>query len=301
MSTRTPDVAVVVETENESEGHRIRLGEVLESWKRQTSAARIQELIFVSPRNAGVESTVRGMGFAARWIEKPGARYYEQKNAGALASSAPFVAFADADVRPDADWLERGLETLAGAPPQVAGLTGHTRYPRRPFTPEMALAQWPHLAQARGETNGILAHNLLMRAEPLRRAQFGAAHIRHGGDTLLVQALRSAGYRILYEPEMRMTHNYAAGLQELWMHCVALGWNYASMEKHLGAPRVGVVRNAIGRYRLLSRQVLSGGWQFGISPARYPLSLAFFAWYCAAIARGYGKAWRGEPEPFAAF
>ncbi len=301
MSTQTPDVAVVVETENEQEGHRIRLAEVLEAWKWQTSAARIRELLFVSARNAAIEEAVRAMGFAVRWIQQPAARYYEQKNAGALASTTPYVAFADADVRPDPDWLERGLARLAAAPPQVAGLTGHTRYPTGPFTPEMALAQWPHLAQARGETHGILAHNLLMRVEPLRRAQFGAAHIRHGGDTLLVEALRACGYRVLYEPEMRMTHNYARGLGELWTHCVALGWNYATMEGHLGTRRAGPLRNGIGRYRVLARQLFADGRHFGIGPARYPLSLTFFAWYCTAIGRGYAMGLRGEPEPSAAF
>ncbi len=301
MSTHTPDVTLVVETENEQGGHRIRLAEVLEAWRQQTSAARIREVIFVSERNAVVESAARAAGFSVRWIEKPGARYYEQKNAGALASTTPYVAFADADVRPDTDWLERGLARLSAAPSHVAGLTGHTRYPPRPFAPEMALAQWPHLAQARGETSRILAHNLLMRVEALRRAQFGAAHIRHGGDTLLVEALRAAGYRVLYEPEIRMTHNYAHDPGELWMHCVALGWNYATMDRHLGARRAGAFGDGIGRYRVLARRLFADGPHFGIGPARYPLSFAFFAWYCVAIGRGYALGSRGEPEPTGAF
>jgi glycosyltransferase involved in cell wall biosynthesis len=300
MSTSAPDVALVIETENEGEGHGIRLANVLEAWKRQTCATRIQEIISVSPRGAVLEQ-LQSTGIPVRCIDRPNARYYEQKNAGALAARAPYIAFADADAQPDSDWLERGLARLTAAPPEIAGVTGHTHFPPRAFAREIALAQWPHLGQEPGETNAILAHNLLMRAEPMRRAFFGAPHVRHGGDTLLVEALHAAGYRVVYEPTMRVTHNYANRLGELWMHCVALGWNYATMERHRGAPRVGALRNTIGRYRTLARRLFASGRQFEIRTARYPLSLAFFVWYCVAIGRGYDQAMHGEPEPFGSF
>jgi glycosyltransferase involved in cell wall biosynthesis len=236
-----------------------------------------------------------------RWIHRPNLRYYEQKNAGLLEARTPYAALSDSDAAPDADWLEAALDAMDAAPTEVVAVTGRTRFRPGPFSRELELAQWPHLRSAAYDCDQILAHNVLFRVEALRALLFTAPRIRHGGENALVAELLRRELRIRYDPGLRMTHNYARRIGEIWLHAAARGFSYANFEAHEGKPRASVLWNGVGRYRVLARRLLSTARHFDIPNLRYPLSLLFFAWYCVAVGSGYSRALRGRPEPFAAF
>ncbi len=295
------DVSVIFETENEGPRHRIRLVDVLAAWRSQTRADRVAEWIFVSPRDPGPAEQALMSDVPHRWVRRPDLRYYEQKNAGLAEARTPYAALSDSDAAPDPRWLEAALDVLDSSPPEVAAVTGRSRFLPGPFSRELELAEWPHIRNAPYDCEQFLAHNALLRVEPVRDLLFGGARIRHGAENALARALVRTGRRIRYDPGPLMTHNYARRIRELWLHAAVRGFSYATFDAHEGRQRVGVLRDAVGRFRVLARRLVATGSHFGIRPARYPLSLAFFAWYCAAVGSGYARALRGEAEPLAEF
>src|SRR4051794_34134746 len=77
---------------------------------------------------------------------------YAARNLGIEAATADVLAFTDADCRPAADWLERGVEALAGADL----VAGHIELPLRdrPSTAELLDAA-RHLHQERNAGHGF--------------------------------------------------------------------------------------------------------------------------------------------------
>jgi hypothetical protein len=301
MSSPVPDVSVVFETENEEPNHRIRLTDVMASWLRQTARSRVAEWIVVSTRPASPEENVLLQKAPARWIERPGTRYYGLKNDGIRQARGRFIALADSDAFPADDWLERALEVLERSDPRVALVTGRTRYLPGPFSREMAIVQLPNQADLPHDTTHFLAHNVLLRPDIVRPLLFAGDEIRLGSDTHLAGRLIETGCRIRYDPSLLVTHNYSRRWSEIYRHCVVIGYAYGSFQQHAGARQsnllldfVGRVRLLVARWRELRRPLESPLW-------RLPLSLFFFLLYSTALAHGQHMARRGKQEPFARF
>lgn len=301
MSPSAPDVSVVIDTETEVPSHRISLRDSLDSWRKQTSRDRVLEYLVVSPRPATAGETELLQGLPARWIERPGLRYYDMKNEGIRMSRGRYVALADSDTRLSEDWLERALETLETGDPRVALVTGRTRYFTGPFSRELAIAQLPHQSDSGSDTHHFLAHNVLFRGDILRARLFRGGHIRLSPDTDLASRLLEDGYRLRYEPALAVTHNYAAGWRELWMHCEVVGYHDARYRAFANERVPGTLRNATGRFRVLLRRLFELRDPTGIPRRRLPLSILFLAGYCAAVGRGFARGRKGRPEPFAQF
>ena len=301
MSAPEADVSVVFETENEEPSHRIRLPDVMEAWLRQTARARVAEWIVVSPRAPRPEEKALLARAPARWIEQPGTRYYGLKNEGIRQARGRFIALADSDALPADDWLESGLAVLERSDPRVALVTGRTRYLPGPFSREMAIAQLPNQEDLAHDTTHFLAHNVLLRTEAVRPLLFSGDAIRLGSDTHLAGRLIEAGYRLRYDPSLRATHNYCRHWDELYRHCVVIGYAYESFQKLLEGPRPNLLLDFVGRMRVLLARWIDLRRPMGIPFRRLPLSLFFFVFYSVAIAHGSAMAARGRPEPFARF
>jgi glycosyl transferase family 2 len=297
-SQRPRIVSLVIETESDEPGHRIRLTDAILAWRSQTAADRIAEWIVVASRSpsSAERSALADLPFV--WLERPGLRYHQNKNAGVAVSRGSFVALADSDVLPARDWLERGLAALETTGPRVALVTGRTAYAQGPFSRELALAQWPNHGPEAADVTHFLAHNLLLRGDVARRFPFpeSQAELRHGPDSSLAEHLRAEGWTLRYDPSLAMTHNAATSLHEVWRHCLAHGHTEARFRHGRGGPEVGPLREAVGRLRLLTGRLLHRGADVGIGAARLPFAFAFFAAFTAALAAGRRKAERGEPE-----
>ena len=301
MSLPEPDVSVVFETENEAPSHRIRLTDVMESWLRQTARSRVAEWIVVSPRPATSEEAALLQKAPARWIERSGIRYYGQKNEGISRARGRFIALADSDAVPANDWLERALEVLEEGDPSIALVTGRSRFLPGAFSREMAIAQLSNQADQPHDTTHFLAHNVLLRADAVRPLLFSADTIRLGSDTHLAEQLLAAGYRLRYDPSLRVMHNYSRHWTELYLHAVVIGHAYARFQNHLGLPHPNRLWDFAGRVRLLMARWRELRRPLAIPFWRLPLSLLFLTAYSAAVARGYQMAVCGNPEPFARF
>ncbi len=273
----------------------------MESWLRQTARARVAEWIVVSPRAATAEEEVLLARAPARWIERAGTRYYALKNEGIREARGRFVALADSDARPAEDWLERALAAFEGSDSSVALVTGRTRYLPGPFSRDMAIAQLPNQADQPHDTTHFLAHNVLLRAEIVRPLLFAGEAIRLGSDTHLAGRLIESGYRVRYDPSLRVEHNYCRHWMELYRHCVVLGYSYALFQEHVGKPHPNRLLDFAGRMRVLLTRWRKLRHPMGLPLWRLPLSLLFFAAFSVAIGHGYEMAIRGRPEPFARF
>jgi hypothetical protein len=302
--TGTPgdaDTSVIVDMETQEDGHGIRLEDTLLAFREQTRADRLLEVLVVAPRPATDAEGEAMAGLPARWLVRPGLRYYDLKNAGIAESRGRFVVLADSDTVTDRDFLEVSLRHLDRAGGELAAVTGRTRFVKGPFSREVAIAQLPNQSTDAGDTKHFLAHNVAFRGDVLREDSFRGGHIRLFADTDLATRLIAKGFRIEYEPRMGVTHNYAREWREISAHCAVIGYHDARFRSFLGERRRGAFLDAAGRFRTLVGRFFRLRKAMGISRWRAPLSILFFAWYSRSAARGYAASLRGEPEPFAEF
>ena len=296
--TGPADVSLILETANEKPGRRIRMTDVVDAWRRQTRADRILEWLVVSPEEPTPDVRRLFDGLPARFLVRPDLRYYQQKNAGLAEAAAPYAALADADAFPEPDWLERALEAVERADPRVALITGRSRYLPSPFDREMAIAHMPNQSDQARDTTHFLAHNVLFRSGLVRSLGFfQAGENRLGPDTDLATRLIAAGYRLRYDPSLRVTHNSNTRLAGLYRTCLLTGYQFGRFAKNTGGPPPNRLRDFAGRVRLLLSRLRRDRRAVSIPLWRVPLSALFFVAYSATFARGYGLATRGKPKP----
>jgi hypothetical protein len=296
------DVTVVFETENEVAGHRIRLRDVMGAWLRQTAGSRVAEWIVVSQREPTFEENdLMRQAPAARWLQRPESRYYGQKNEGILEAKSPFIALADSDAMPAEDWLEKALRVFENGVRSIALVTGRTRYQAGPFSREMAIAQLPNQENEPHDTTHFLAHNVLLAAGAVRPRLFVGDKDRLGSDTYLAERLLEDGYRLRYDPSLRVTHNYSTHLSEVYQHCLVIGYSFGRFQETVGEPHPNRIWDFAGRVRTLLARWRSVHKPLGLTIWRFPISLFFFVAYSIAAAHGYEMAVRHKPEPFAKF
>ncbi len=102
---------------------------------------------------------------------------------------------------------------------------------------------------------------------------------------------------VVYDPRLRMTHNYTNHLPELWGHVAMKGHAFALYAAFRGRRRPDAVIDAVGRYRVLLARLLELRQPIEIPVSRLLISAAFYAWYVVAAGYGYGLAARGKPAP----
>ena len=138
----------------------------------------------------------------------PDLQSYAIKNHAVSASSAEFVAFLDADCIPEPSWLRRIILALRGQP-KAAAVSGRTVYSARSLSVRVcALLGRSYLDLGRaGETKFIAINNCAFRRE---------AYLTHPLPTGLGtfsshmqgEALRRAGWKLLFDPEIRVVHDF---------------------------------------------------------------------------------------------
>jgi hypothetical protein len=295
------EISIAVETENDGAQHRIRLADTLRAIREQTRADRVLEVLIAStrPPNDGQIEAMEGL--PARWLTRPGLRYYDLKNAAIAESRGRLVMLVDSDVVPQPDYVEKALAVFERAGRDVAGVTGRTRFQDGPFSMELAVAQLPNQEREPGDTTHFLAHNAVFRGDVLRADSFRGGHIRLNPDSDLARRLIAAGLRIEYRPELRATHNYARNWREIAAHCIVIGYHDARFQAFIGRQPRAALLDTVGRFRALTTRYARLRTPMGISLLRAPLSILFFAWYSLTAGRGYASFLRGEPEPFAEF
>jgi glycosyltransferase involved in cell wall biosynthesis len=300
-SPSSPDVSLVIETENDQKHRQIRLEHNVAAWRAQTDAGRILEWIVVANRPIRPDEERLLAGLPYRWLVADTGTYYGEKNAGLAVSAGRYVCLADSDDAPEPPWLALAIRSLESASRDVAAITGRTRYQPGPFATEMTVAHFPFQAPEITEVLTIGAGNTIYHGDVLRRLRFRGDHIRHGPDVDLANRMRAEGLRVLYDPALAMTHNYTRNLGDLWGHVAMKGHAFALYADFLKQPRRGALRDGIGRYRVLVTRLFRLRRPLAIPVRRLPLSCAFFLFYTLAAEYGWREAQLGRPTPPYAF
>lgn len=225
--TRAPDEIVVCDN-----GSTDRTAEIVEGYAR---------------RGAGVRLIRAGAGFPGRG-----------RNVAAAAASNDWLAFIDAGIRPERDWLEH-LAARAAREPGADVIYGNWEPVTDSFFKQCAaMAYLPPPTEVEGGwvRPRFIASSLVRRAAWLAVGGF-PEHLRSAEDILFMDELERAGFRASYEPravvrwdiqpDLRRTlrrftsysrHNLRAGLWRQW-HAPVLR-RYALLAALLApAPLVG--------------------------------------------------------------
>ncbi len=143
-----------------------------------------------------------------RILSYPVGSSYELMNAAAQEASADIVAFIDGDCAPCPEWIRCLVETLRENP-DVVGVSGRTLYAGRTrWERMMALLSRSFVDPGRfGPTRFFSNNNGGMRRDVWLQHPL-PTHAGPYGSRLQTEAIRRASGRFLFQPHMRLVHDY---------------------------------------------------------------------------------------------
>ena len=203
---------------------------------------------------------------------------YDLKNQGVRAASADIVAIIDADCIPDPGWLRHLVEAMRGSP-DAAAVSGRTVYQGRSLLERLlSLLSRSYLDPGRAGTTRFISNNnagfrrsvYLKNPLPTDAGAFAAR--------LQSDAIFRAGGKFLFEPRMRVVHDFE-------------GW---AME--------GDIRRNIGYGTINTRlreRLLPYAWLTRLGPVSIPIfsvGKTLNSWAdCVRCARHYDVRWYELP------
>jgi glycosyltransferase involved in cell wall biosynthesis len=215
----TTEIAVVVPS-HEAEA---TIGACIDALLGQSLDPGLFEIHVV---DTGADSTA---DVVAERAERPGPRLVlhradrrgpgAQRNQGAAAADAPFLAFTDADCTPDAEWLEAGLARLRSGATIVQGPT---------LTPDGSPPPpYAHAIYLPVQSPLYESCNIMYEARAFRAAGgfstdlFESKGSHMGEDTELAWRVRRNGGTLQWEPRALVRHavsplDFPAHLRYLW-------------------------------------------------------------------------------------
>ncbi len=162
-----------------------------------------------------------------RVIDTPNQGLSAARNVGLAAATGEIVAYTDADVRADQDWLTFLMQPLLDAP-DVVGSGG----------PNVVPADDPPIAQCVARAPGGPTHVLLddrtaehvpgcnmafRRATLLEVGGFDPIYVRAGDDVDICWQLQGRGWRIGFAPAALVWHHHRASVRAYWRQQVGYG------------------------------------------------------------------------------
>ncbi|MCB1018495.1 MAG: glycosyltransferase family 2 protein [Bryobacterales bacterium] len=188
----------------------------------------------------------------ARWVTLPEGDAYALKNAAVEAAQAEIVGILDADCEPAPGWIAAAIETLRADPKTVA-VSGRTLYADPSLTHRgLALLGRAYVeAKPGGETKHISNNSAAFKR---------SAYLEHPLPTqagifasnLQSVPMRRAGYRLRFDPRMRVTHGF-------------YGWSTErDIRRNLGY--------GVAATRLVDPS-LSHSWIYRLGPIGIPLAI----------------------------
>lgn len=238
--TEPPRVAVIVPAYNAA-GH---LGLLLHSLRALEYPHDRREFIIVDNGSTdGTAALVREYGFTL--LEERELRgSYAARNTGLRHARADVLAFTDADCRVAPDWLRAGTAALADAD-LVAGRIEFVFAGDRPTGAEL----FDSLAHMQNEDlvlkqRGAATANLFVRAELFRNLGPFRMDVQSGGDMLWTMGATAAGYKLVYDPAVRVFHP-ARGFGEVVGKALRLGTGHYTLGRSGGRSRAGLISEGL--------------------------------------------------------
>ena len=211
------------------------------------------------------------------------------RNAGLAAATGEIVAYADADVRVDPDWLTYLVQPFANAEVVAAG--GLSLPP--PDSPWLAhcVARAPggptHVLLDDRTAEHVPGCNIAIRRDALRAiGGFNPIYLRAGDDVDVCWRLQAAGGRIEFMPGALVWHHHRSSVRAFWRQQVGYGegesWLVPHHRQRFTGAKIawrGHIYSPLPFVRSLSRpRVNVGIWGSAAFPSVYhtqAFSLAF--------------------------
>lgn len=197
-----PAVSVIIPVH----GDRGLLARTLDCLDAQDLDADWEILVVDNGDNRDLDSTVAGRG-RVRVVCETAPGSYAARNAGIAASTAPVLAFTDADCLPRPHWLRAGIAALDGAGPGCfVGGRIHVVTGPRPTGPGLwdslnGLRQDRYVAQGWAATA-----NLVVARETVARVGVFAGEMLSSGDREWGTRATAAGVRAVYSADAEVDH-----------------------------------------------------------------------------------------------
>jgi GT2 family glycosyltransferase/sugar lactone lactonase YvrE len=218
--------------------------------------------------------------FPVRLIEVPNGGLSAARNLGLTAATGAVVAYTDADVRVEPDWLQYLVQPMLGGGCDGSG--GPNVVP--PDDPWIAQC----VARAPGGPTHVLLDdrvaehvpgcNMAFRREALLAVGgFNPTYLRAGDDVDVCWRLQAKGYRIGFSPSALVWHHHRASVKAYWRQQVGYGegetWLDAHHpEKFIGGQMLwrGRIYSPLPFIRSLSgRRINTGVWGSAAFPSIY--------------------------------
>lgn len=197
-------------------GKRRSLSGLFDDLAAQESAPSFEVIVVSNPRDPNLESEIRVLGPAFRYLASETLGANRARNLGASAASGEIVLFLDDDCRiRDPRFLRRHLEEHRRSP-DLAALGGvyelaptASRWERAYHRQQTAWLRDPRKVSCR--TDMILGGNCSFKAQILRAYPFDPK-LRFGGtETELVFRLARAGLAVKLDPALCVVHDSRIG------------------------------------------------------------------------------------------
>jgi len=224
-----PSVSVIVPVH----GDRGELRATLAALANQDYRGDVQVIVVDNGDNEGLPRS--GGDVEVVTETQPGS--YAARNAGVARARGEVLAFTDADCRPAADWLTRGMAVLLEAEPPAA-VGGRIDVQLSPGK-ETGAALWDRLHGLRQdiyvqrEGFAATANVLVTRAVFDANGPFDAT-LQSGGDREWGERAVRAGMRLLYEPDVVVHHPARSSLAELQRKALRLHRGAAALHLSRG-------------------------------------------------------------------
>ena len=278
-----PKVSVVVCAYNAAE----TLDECLTSLERLTYPDF--EVIVVNDGSRDGTGAIARQHPSCRVIDLEHAGLSAARNAGLAAATGDIVAYTDADVRVDPDWLTYLVQPFANADVVAAG--GLSLPPLDSPWVAHCVARAPggptHVLLDDRTAEHVPGCNLAVRRDALRAiGGFNPIYLRAGDDVDVCWRLQAAGGRIEFVPAALVWHHHRASVRAYWRQQVGYGEGQSWLvphhrERFTGAKIAwkGHIYSPLPFVRSLSRpRVNVGIWGSAAFPSVYHMqafSLAF--------------------------
>ena len=193
------------------------------------------EVIVVNDGSRDATASIARQHTAVRVIDVPNSGLSAARNVGLAAASGEIVAYTDADVRVDADWLTYLVQSMLAS--DVAGVGG----------PNVVPADDPWVAQCVARAPGGPTHvmlddriaehvpgcNMAFRRDALLSIDgFNPVYLRAGDDVDICWRLQAKGLHIGFAPSALVWHHRRASVKAYWHQQVGYGEGETWLDAH---------------------------------------------------------------------
>jgi GT2 family glycosyltransferase len=192
------ELAIIIPVRNDAS----RLRTCLEAIGRNPLSARVS--VIVADNGSTDESSAVAEAAGATVLPLPGHRVGELRNLAVGLTSAPLIAFVDADHIIDAGWIPAALDIFqdssvvaAGAPYSAVSDANWMQRAYNRFRPAVQSAQ---------PVEWLGSGNLIVRRDAFEQAGGFDARLESCEDVDLCNRLRRSGHRLVADPRLRSVH-----------------------------------------------------------------------------------------------